>query len=67
MIHRAEEKFPMRSIWVMAATALAVILFMPRPAAAQPWPQKPIKMIVPFPAGGGTDFNRAASADGVRS
>jgi len=56
MIHRAEEKFPMRSIWVMAATALAVILFMPRPAAAQPWPQKPIKMIVPFPAGGGTDF-----------
>jgi tripartite-type tricarboxylate transporter receptor subunit TctC len=25
-------------------------------AQASPWPQKPIKMIVPFPAGGGTDF-----------
>ena len=28
----------------------------PALAAAQSWPQKPIKMIVPFPAGGGTDF-----------
>jgi tripartite-type tricarboxylate transporter receptor subunit TctC len=25
-------------------------------AAAQSWPQKPIRMIVPYPAGGGTDF-----------
>jgi tripartite-type tricarboxylate transporter receptor subunit TctC len=24
--------------------------------AQQTWPQKPIKMIIPFPAGGGTDF-----------
>ena len=24
--------------------------------AAQPWPQRPIRMICPFPAGGGTDF-----------
>jgi tripartite-type tricarboxylate transporter receptor subunit TctC len=28
----------------------------PALAAAQGWPQKPIKMIVPFAAGGGTDF-----------
>ena len=41
-----------------AALALAAVL----PAAAlaqvpaQPWPQRSIKMIVPFPAGGGTDF-----------
>jgi len=32
----------------LASTTLA-------PTFAQSWPQKPIKMIVPFPAGGGTD------------
>jgi tripartite-type tricarboxylate transporter receptor subunit TctC len=36
---------------VLVAAAIA-----PNLAAAQTWPQKPIKMIVPFPAGGGTDF-----------
>src|SRR5262245_22998788 len=35
---------------------LGLVLLAPAPAAAQSWPQKPIKMIVPFPAGGGTDF-----------
>ena len=36
--------------------ALAVICLMPALAAAQGWPQRQIKMIVPFPAGGGTDL-----------
>src|SRR4051794_41896016 len=26
------------------------------PPSAQTWPQRPIRMICPFPAGGGTDF-----------
>src|SRR2546425_2622593 len=34
----------------------ALGLLCPTLAAAQTWPQKSIRMIVPFPAGGGTDF-----------
>jgi len=37
-------------------TALTLAALMPALAQGQAWPQKPIKMIVPFPAGGGTDF-----------
>src|SRR3954451_14549504 len=40
-------------------TAIVIALGMcvaPIAARAESWPQKPIKMIVPFPAGGGTDF-----------
>jgi tripartite-type tricarboxylate transporter receptor subunit TctC len=37
---------------VLAAGLLSITL---ASALAQSWPQKPIKMIVPFPAGGGTD------------
>ena len=42
----------------LAATvlaALAIACLVPALAAAQSWPQRQIKMIVPFPAGGGTD------------
>jgi tripartite-type tricarboxylate transporter receptor subunit TctC len=42
------------------AAALVLATALPAPAwaqaAAQSWPQRSIKMIVPFPAGGGTDF-----------
>src|SRR6266487_5231396 len=42
------------------AVAIAVVAALPTAALtqtpAQPWPQKPIKVIIPYPAGGGTDF-----------
>ena len=46
----------MRKIPSRVAAALAVLLIMTASAHAQSWPQKPIRMIVPYPAGGGTDF-----------
>ena len=40
----------------MRKLAIAVVCLLPALAAAQTWPSRPIKLIVPFPAGGGTDF-----------
>ena len=46
----------MNSFPTKIACAMAVLCLAPALADAQAWPNKPIKMIVPFPAGGGTDF-----------
>src|SRR5262249_42517285 len=50
----------MRIHFAKLAATLALVAALPAAALAQmpaqPWPQRPIKMIVPFPAGGGTDF-----------
>jgi tripartite-type tricarboxylate transporter receptor subunit TctC len=41
---------------VKLVLAFGIVLIATEIAAAQNWPQKPIKMILPYPAGGGTDF-----------
>ena len=46
----------MRNRFGRLAATLVLACTLPATALAQAWPQKPIKMIVPFPAGGGTDF-----------
>jgi tripartite-type tricarboxylate transporter receptor subunit TctC len=44
------------------ALAAIVLCVLPTAALAQAWPNKPINMIVPFPAGGGTDFMARVAA-----
>ena len=46
----------MKKLAAACAATLGLLCFIWAPASAQNWPQKPIRMIVPFPAGGGTDF-----------
>src|SRR5438128_2616986 len=44
-------------------TLVAALLLAPVIALAQAWPQKPIKVIVPFPPGGVTDAIARITAD----
>src|ERR1700676_2565853 len=54
---------PMRKLLAACAATLGLLCFIPAPAVAQDWPQKPIRMIVPFPAGGATDVVAGMVAD----
>jgi len=48
-----------------AAIALGTLALSPASAIAQAYPSKPIRLIVPFPAGGGVDFIGRIAAKGL--
>jgi len=54
-IARIRRETSMKTIVKMLAAAAALACAAPAPSLAQDWPQKTIRFIVPFPAGGGTD------------
>ncbi len=53
----------MKKIVSALLAGLGLACFVVAPSLAQDWPQKPIRMIVPYPAGGGTDVVARMAAD----
>jgi len=49
-----------------AGTAVAILAAQAMPAAAQAYPAKPVRVIVPFAAGGGTDVYSRIWGEGMR-
>jgi tripartite-type tricarboxylate transporter receptor subunit TctC len=45
-----------KGLMIKGLAAIGLLCLVPGLAAAQAWPQRQIKMICPFPAGGGTDL-----------
>ncbi len=52
--HWGENK--MKNLLKVAVAALGLYCVALAPSLADDWPSRPIRLIVPFPAGGGTDF-----------
>jgi tripartite-type tricarboxylate transporter receptor subunit TctC len=63
--HFDREGTPMRKFVAACAAAVGVVCLTLSPASAQDYPTKPIHMIVPYPAGGGTDVVARIMADHV--
>src|SRR6266478_860456 len=55
-------RFPRRDFLHLVA-GVAAVLAVSQPAHAQGYPSRPITMIVPFPAGGGTDVNARIASE----
>jgi tripartite-type tricarboxylate transporter receptor subunit TctC len=53
----------MAAVAAMLGLLCFMAAFMASPSHAQDWPQKPIRVIVPYPAGGGTDVVARMVAD----
>jgi tripartite-type tricarboxylate transporter receptor subunit TctC len=53
---------PSRALFVSLTGSLVLVVFL-LTAQAQDWPVRPIRFIVPFPAGGSTDVGARVIAD----